>query len=104
MDTLTTVGLTLIYPLSDDPNDDGLWVHQNTWFNLANFAAGNSKEYRLHHPENGVYVFIISGEAKVGDIVLNTRDGIGITETEAFTLTATTDSEILLMEVPMIEL
>ena len=58
----------------------------------------------MHNASNGVYVFVISGQAKTGDQVLDARDGLGITETEVFTLEATTDSEILLMEVPMLEL
>jgi hypothetical protein len=37
----------------------------------------------------------------VGDQNLATRDGLGIWETDQFTLEATSDSEILLMEVPM---
>lgn len=90
--------------VSPNPDDAGLWIHQNAWFNLANFTAGNAKEYRLHNASNGVYVFVISGQAKIGDQVLDARDGLGITETEVFTLEATTDSQILLMEVPMLEL
>lgn len=90
--------------VSPNPDDAGLWIHQDAWFNLANFTAGNAKEYRLHNTSNGVYVFVISGQAKIGDQVLDARDGLGITETEVFTLEATTDSEILLMEVPMLEL
>ncbi|MDO4880069.1 MAG: pirin family protein [Capnocytophaga sp.] len=89
--------------VSPNANDEGVWIHQEAWFNLANFTAGNTKEYRLHHKGNGVYVFVISGQAKVGNLTLDARDGVGITEVETFTLEAITDSEILLMEVPMIE-
>ena len=87
--------------LSPNRDDEGVWIHQNAWFSLANFEKGNAKEYRLHKSGNGVYVFVLKGSAKVGDQILNTRDGFGIWETDSFALEALEDSEILLMEVPM---
>jgi redox-sensitive bicupin YhaK (pirin superfamily) len=87
--------------LSPSPGDEGVWIHQNSWFNLAKFEIGNAKEYQLHDAKNGFYLFVLSGSAKLGDQNLETRDGFGIWETESFTLEATADSEVLLMEVPM---
>ncbi|MGZ5262875.1 MAG: pirin family protein [Kaistella sp.] len=87
--------------LSPNPDDEGVWIHQNAWFNLAKFEKGNAKDYQLHLSGNGVYVFVLKGSAKIGDQILATRDGFGIWETENFTLEALEDSEILLMEVPM---
>jgi len=87
--------------LSPTPDDEGVWIHQNAWFNLAKFEKGNAKEYRIHDAKNGVYVFVLKGSAKIGDQTLGTRDGFGIWETESFTLEALGDSEVLLMEVPM---
>ena len=87
--------------LSPNTEDEGVWIHQNAWFNMANFESGNVKEYQVHQPGNGVYVFVLKGSAKIGDQVLGTRDGFGIWETESFTLEALENSEILLMEVPM---
>ena len=48
-----------------------------------------------------MYVFVIKGEAKIGSQALHERDGLGIWDTESFELTADSDVEILLMEVPM---
>lgn len=89
--------------LSPNPDDEGVWIHQDAWFNLAKFEKGNAKEYKLHKNGNGVYVFILKGSAKIGDQVLEKRDGLGICDTEIFTLEATEDSEILLMEVPLVQ-
>ena len=87
--------------LSPNADDEGVWIHQNAWFNLAKFEKGNAKEYRVHQAGNGVYAFVLKGSAKIGEQILETRDGFGIWETETFTLEALEDSEILLMEVPM---
>ena len=88
--------------LSPNPDDEGVWIHQNAWFNLAKFEKGNAKEYKIHQPGNGVYVFVLKGSAKIGNQILGIRDGFGIWETDKFTLEALEDSEILLMEVPMV--
>jgi redox-sensitive bicupin YhaK (pirin superfamily) len=87
--------------LSPNQDDEGVWIHQDAWFHLAKFEKGFSKEYKIHQEGNGVYVFVIKGSAKIGDQTLNKRDGFGIWDTESFSLDATEDSEILLMEVPM---
>ena len=88
--------------LSPNPYDEGVWIHQNAWFNLAKFEKGNAKGYKIHQPGNGVYVFVLKGSAKIGNQILGIRDGFGIWETDKFTLEALEDSEILLMEVPMV--
>jgi redox-sensitive bicupin YhaK (pirin superfamily) len=87
--------------LSPNADDDGVWIYQNAWFNLGNFDKGQTVDYSLKAKGNGVYVFVISGTLKINDQVLNTRDGFGIWDTDAFTIDVTEDSEFLLMEVPM---
>jgi redox-sensitive bicupin YhaK (pirin superfamily) len=87
--------------LSPNPDDEGVWIHQNAWFHLGKFDKGVSTEYNLKAKENGVYVFVLTGDVKINDQLLNTRDGCGIWNTDKFTITAETDAEFLLMEVPM---
>ncbi|WP_277110842.1 pirin family protein [Chryseobacterium taklimakanense] len=87
--------------VSPNSDDEGSWIHQDAWFNLANFDKGTAKEYQLKMEGNGVYVFMISGKAKVGEVELSERDGLGISETDRFIVEALENAEILLMEVPM---
>ena len=87
--------------LSPNQDDDGVWIHQDAWFYLAKFEKDFSKEYHLKKQGNGVYVFVLKGSAKIGEQSLNTKDALGIWETDSFTLEATEDAEVLLMEVPM---
>lgn len=89
--------LTVVAP--DD--DKAVWINQDAWFSLANLSAEFSKEYPLHKKENGVYVFVLKGNVMVNEQTLTARDGYGIWETEAINLKAETDTEILLIEVPM---
>ena len=87
--------------LSPNADDAGVWIHQNAWFHLGKFDKGVSSEYALKAKGNGVYVFVLSGEIKINDQLLNTRDGFGIWDTDSFIVTADSDAEFLLMEVPM---
>ncbi|MDO5656323.1 MAG: pirin family protein [Flavobacteriaceae bacterium] len=87
--------------VSPHPNDVGTWIHQDAWFHMANFEQGISKKYDLKKQENGVYVFLIEGKIKIGDQILEKRDGFGLWETDSFEIEAIEKSEILLMEIPM---
>lgn len=87
--------------LSPDPDDAGVWIHQDAWFHLVDLSAGTDKEYRLKKEGNGVYVFVIDGNAEVAGTSLETRDGLGVWDTDALQIKANTRSELLLMEVPM---
>lgn len=93
---------TLHQILSPDKDTQGVWIYQDAWFYLSVLDAGTSLDIFLNKEGNGIYVFVISGKIRIGDdIVLLTRDGIGITETKNVDITASEASEILIMEVPM---
>ncbi len=87
--------------LSPNPDDEGVWIHQDAWFSLAKFDKGIAKNYSLNKAGNGVYAFVIKGQANVAGIDLNERDGLGVWDTNNLDIVASSDAEILLMEVPM---
>lgn len=88
--------------LSPNPEDAGVWIHQDAWFHLGKFDKDFETSYTLKQKENGVYVFVISGDVTINGQLLNTRDGLGIWETDVLNLKAeSTDTEVLLMEIPM---
>lgn len=90
--------------LSPSETEGEVWIHQNAWFHLADFTKGHSVTHHLKdNKNNGLYIFVISGEIKVNDQELSTRDGYGVSGIDSVTLTALTDSEFLLMEVPMLD-
>lgn len=87
--------------ISPSKDDEGIWIHQDAWFHLGNFDNGVSTEYQLKKKGNGVYIFLLEGSILIEDNVLQKRDGIGIWETDAIKINATSNSEFLIMEVPM---
>ena len=74
---------------------------QDTWFSIGTFDAGHSVIYRMHKPRTGVYIFVIEGESNVAGENLSRRDGIGIWDIESVTIEATSETQILAIEVAM---
>ena len=87
--------------LSPDPDDEGVWIHQDAWFYLGNFEAGQQAAQALKQKGNGFYLFLLEGAIQVGDQKLNSRDALGIWETDKLEFSALSASRVLLMEVPM---
>lgn len=87
--------------LSPDANDDGVWIHQNAWFSMGQLDKGFNTTYTLKNKTNGVYAFVIEGDVTINGQALNKRDGLGISETDTISISADSDTRLLLMEVPM---
>jgi hypothetical protein len=87
--------------LSPNPDDAGVWIHQDAWFHLGKFDKGVSVEYNIKSKNNGVYAFILSGEVTINGQPLKSRDGFGIWNTDKISIHADSDAEFLLMDVPM---
>ena len=87
--------------LSPNADDAGVWIHQNAWFSMGNFDKGVTETYQLKDPNNGVYIFVISGKVVVNGNTLDTRDGLGVWDTKKVTMDVIDNAKVLLMEVPM---
>ena len=87
--------------LSPNPDDEGVWIHQDAWFYLSDFEANFSKKLTLQKKDNGFYIMNIEGEIEVNGEKLEKRDAIGIWETNEIEIKANTNSRFLIMEIPM---
>ena len=87
--------------LSPSPDDQGVWIHQQAWFNLGNFTGNTATTYKLHNENSGLYVFVLNGKVEVAGNELSDRDGLGILETRKVEFNVEKDTRLLLMEVPM---
>jgi len=87
--------------LSPNADGQGVWIYQDAWFHIGKFDKGAEATYQLKAEDNGVYVFVISGEVTVSGQTLGPRDGMGTTNTRQLSIKADSDMEVLLMEVPM---
>ncbi|MEO9475267.1 MAG: pirin family protein [Cyclobacteriaceae bacterium] len=89
---------TVVAP--DDNN--AVWINQDAWFSLIDLEADHSAEYQFHQEGNGVYAFVIGGDVNVNGMDISLRDGLGISKTDKVDIKASSDSTLLLIEVPMV--
>jgi len=87
--------------LSPNKNDQGVWIHQDAWFHLGDFEEGKTAEYTIKRKNNGVYAFVISGTVELNGKQLQSRDALGVWDTENLTMKAESNATVLLMDVPM---
>jgi quercetin 2,3-dioxygenase len=87
--------------LSPDADDAGVWIYQDTWFHMGNLDKGVAVNYDVKKEGNGVYAFVLKGDVTINGQQLNTRDGFGLSDVKELNITADSNAEILLMEVPM---
>ena len=102
------------YQLSDRKNQlktvvapdesSALWINQDAWFHLLHLDAEKEFDYALKSAENGVYVFLIEGQTDINGVDMNKRDGVGFSETDRLSIIAKKELQLLLIEVPMLQL
>lgn len=92
--------LTLV--VSPDGKGTAIGINQDAYFSLGKFSKGKALNYDVKQPGNGVFVFALKGTLTVNGQTLNTRDGVGISDTEKLSFTFGEDTDVLLMEVPML--
>ncbi|MBS1654058.1 MAG: pirin family protein [Bacteroidetes bacterium] len=91
--------LTVVSPIGT--TDGGVQIHQDAWFSLGKLDKDFSTTYSLKKTGNGIYAFVIEGDVTLNGEELQQRDGMEITDVKELKITAKSDAEILLMEVPM---
>jgi quercetin 2,3-dioxygenase len=93
---------TLVEPDGENGASEAMKINQDAWFSLGKFDAGAGFDYSIKKAGNGVYAFLIAGEAEIGGQKLQKRDALGIWETGDFSVIFSENSEILLLDVPMV--
>jgi len=90
---------TLIQP---ETAEGTLRLQQNAWFKMAKFDSGKEATITVEDPKNnGIYIFLLNGSIEVDGNSMETRDAIGIWETENVSIKTNDKSEFLIIEVPM---
>jgi redox-sensitive bicupin YhaK (pirin superfamily) len=89
--------------VSSEKESEGVWINQDAKFYLGNLKKGFQTDYTISQKGNGVYAFLIEGDVTINGQKLNKRDGFGIWDVDTFSVSADSDAELLLMDVPMTE-
>jgi len=87
--------------VSPEENKDSLWVNQYVYFNLGDFDKGQNVKYERKLKSNGLWIFMIEGEAEIAGEKISRRDSIGITGADDIEMKFSEDSKILIIDVPM---
>ncbi|MGL5890988.1 MAG: pirin family protein [Bacteroidia bacterium] len=90
---------TLVSPYAEA--DDAMWINQDAWFSIGRFETAADIDYAIRRNGNGVYAFVLEGNAAVAGQTLGRRDAAGIWETEQVTFSVSEGTELLLIDVPM---
>ena len=99
--TVEQIKNTLFPIVSPVKQEGSMWINQDAYFNIGKLDKGSSIDYKMKNPAHGAYVFLIEGKIDAAGTVLEKRDGMGITETNSFSIKALEDSFVLVIEVPM---
>jgi redox-sensitive bicupin YhaK (pirin superfamily) len=87
--------------VSNLKNDDTLWINQDATLALSILKEGKTLSYTGKIINAGFYIFVIEGSITIGKQILRKRDAIACSQTDRIEIMAETDSEILLIEVPV---
>lgn len=93
---------TLHQVLSPNPDDAGIWIHQDAWFHMGSFESDHKSTYAIQKSGNGLYAFVLEGAFEIEGQKLGKRDAIGIWDTKSVNFHSLDKrSRLLLIEVPM---
>ena len=87
--------------VSPQKSDDEIWINQDAWFSMADLEAGKEITYQKHLNANGVYFFVIEGSVDIEGTSLERCDGLGLEHGESLTIKAKSNTQLLVIEVPM---
>ena len=91
----------LVASIDEETANKSLKIHQDAQISRLNLAANTSFDYPVKSSRHGVYVMQIHGISKINTTQLQSRDAVGISETDDFKIEASEDSQLLFIEVPV---
>jgi len=87
--------------VSPREEDNALWINQDARFSMANIKAGETIKYENAYKGNVVYPVVIKGSIEIAGVKYETKDAVGISETDSFEISVIEDAELLAVEVPI---
>jgi quercetin 2,3-dioxygenase len=78
-----------------------LYIHQDAAISLASIDSGSEVNYSISKKGNGAYLMVVEGSVEINGKILSLRDAVGITDTDIINIKGKSNSEILIIDVPM---
>lgn len=86
--------------VSPTGEEGSLQIMQDAYITRVVLTSGESYTYTLKDATHGVYVLVVEGQVTIGAEELRTRDALSIEEVGQVDIHATSESTLLVMEVP----
>lgn len=86
----------------DSTHDGSLKIHQNALISRIDLEKDLDIKYSSLSKNHGTYVMNITGNIQLDNLIAGQRDAIGVSDSDSFTIKAIENSQILLIEVPML--
>jgi quercetin 2,3-dioxygenase len=77
------------------------WINQNAKLSLGYFDQARSLSYTVNPLNKCLFVFLMEGNISINGNPLPARDGIGIWDTDSFTIQCNESSYFLIIETPI---
>lgn len=91
--------LRLVSPMED--SSDTVKINQDAYISLTTLQEESEIAYTLNKEGNGVYAFILEGEAEISGHLLTAKDAAAISEASSFSVETKSTTKILFIEVPL---
>lgn len=91
---------TVVAP-KDKLEGEALPINQQAYIYRTSLDLDKSLDLNLKSEQNGVYIFVVDGEVSIKGQSLSKRDAIGVYDTDKVLISADKNSELILIEVPM---
>lgn len=82
--------------------DFPLWIHQQAHLSIARLDKGAKVDYAPRREGNGIFIFVIDGAVDAGGNAIGRRDAIGLDDVASVDITATDNSYVVIIDVPML--
>jgi len=92
---------TWVTLISGDGRDDSIMIKQDAAIYSAEVTIGKTISIPSVRSGHGLLIFIVEGKVDIAGYTLEARDELQITDEDAYTLSAFTESKILLFDVPL---
>jgi quercetin 2,3-dioxygenase len=91
----------VLLALSPDKRNGTALINQDAFFSVSKLQNGKALEYKMNMTGNGVYIHCAKGHIAIENYQLDSGDALGVYESSSINITATEDTEIIFVEVPM---
>jgi redox-sensitive bicupin YhaK (pirin superfamily) len=91
----------ILLAISPDGRDGTASINQDAFFSVLKLEQGIAVQYIMNDKANGVYIHCATGSISIEKHELAAGDALGIYEADHILMKATSDADIIFVEVPM---